>query len=67
MKRVFQWKRYLDWKSLSCEEKMATKRLLFLPIIAYFISNLIHEYAFLFTLSIIIYLAYIKIDKKKLK
>ena len=38
MKRVFQWRRYLEWKDLSNEEKLSAKRILFLPIFAYFIT-----------------------------
>ena len=26
MKRVFQWKRYLNWKDLTAEEKLSVKR-----------------------------------------
>ncbi len=32
IKRVFQWRRYLEWKDLTDEERLSAKRLLLLPI-----------------------------------
>ena len=67
MKRVFQWERYLDWKSLSTQEKLAAKRFLFLPLLAYLIITFIERYAFAITIFFVGYLAYKKFDKGKLK
>ena len=36
MKRVFQWRRYLEWNDLTGEEKLVAKRFLLVPLIAYF-------------------------------
>ena len=47
MKRVFQWRRYLEWEDLSKHEKLAAKRLLFVPIGAYYVFTFIHQYTFI--------------------
>tara|TARA_Y100001968_G_C18912640_1_gene505967 strand:+ start:177 stop:383 length:207 start_codon:yes stop_codon:yes gene_type:complete len=67
MKRVFQWKRYLDWKNLSLEEKLTIKRFLLLPIVAYFFLGFIYQNAFAFIFLIGGYLVYKKFEKGKLK
>ena len=67
MKRVFQWKRYLDWKTLSSQEKLLVKRLLLVPVIAYFVFGLIHQYALTLILLLGGYLAYKKFEKGKLR
>ena len=66
MKRVFQWRRYLDWKDLTKEEKLAAKRLLFVPIGAYFVFAFINQYAFTLLFLIGLYFAYKKFEKGKL-
>ena len=43
MKRVFQWKRYLDWKDLTTEEKLSVKRFLLIPIYAYLIVGIFNQ------------------------
>ena len=67
MKRVFQWERYLEWKSLSSQEKLAAKRFLFLPLLAYLIIMFIDRYAFAIAIFFVGYLAYKKFEKGKLK
>ena len=66
MKRVFQWRRYLEWKTLTYEEKLAAKRLLFVPLAAYFVFAFINQYAFSIIILICLYFAYKKFDKGKL-
>tara|TARA_Y100001968_G_scaffold324181_1_gene363026 strand:- start:113 stop:319 length:207 start_codon:yes stop_codon:yes gene_type:complete len=67
MKRVFQWRRYLDWKNLSSQEKVSVKRLLFVPVVAYFVIAFIHHYAFSLIFLIGGFLAYKKFEKGQLK
>ena len=67
MKRVFQWRRYFDWKNLTSEEKLTMKRLLFVPIIGYFIIGFIHQYALTFIFLILGFLAYKNYEKSGLK
>ena len=67
MKRVFQWGRYLNWKNLSSQEKLTLKRLLFIPIIAYFLLGLISRYSFALICCIGGYLLYQMFSNGKLK
>ena len=66
MKRVFQLKRYLLWNDLTSEEKLSAKRLIFVPIVAYFLFAFINQYAFSLVFLIFLYLAYKKFEKGKL-
>ncbi len=66
MKRVFQWRRYFEWNDLTNKEKLAAKRLLLIPIAAYFILMFIHQYIFSIVLLLCIYFAYKKFEKGKL-
>ena len=53
MKKIFQWREYLNWKELSPQQKINFKRACLFPLLAYVV------YAFLakFTFSILIILA----------
>ena len=66
MKRVFQLRRYLEWKDLTPEEKLSAKRILFVPIAAYFVFIFINQYSLTFVYLICLYLAYKKFEKGKL-
>ena len=66
MRRVFQWKRYLDWQNLSQEERLGAKRFLCIPLIAYIILLFIKQYAVTTLFLISIYLIYKKFEKGKL-
>ena len=67
MKRVFQLRRYLEWKELTYQERLAAKRLLFVPVAAYFLFAFINQYAFTIVFLICLYLLYKKLEKGKLK
>ncbi|KGG14929.1 MULTISPECIES: hypothetical protein [unclassified Prochlorococcus] len=66
MKRVFQWKRYLEWDSLTHQERLSAKRLLLMPLAAYLVFTFINQYAFALIFIIFLYLAYKKFEKGKL-
>ena len=66
MKRVFQWRRYLEWNDLTKEEKLGAKRLLFVPIVAYFVFAFINQYAVTVVFLICLYFVYKKFEKGKL-
>jgi len=66
MKRVFQWRRYLEWKDLTKQEKLGAKRLFFVPIVAYFVFAFINQYAFTVIFFIGLYFAYKKCEKGNL-
>ena len=63
MKRVFQWRRYLEWKDLTLEEKLSAKRFLLLPVFAYFIIGIFNQNFFLIILLLIGYLLYKRFEK----
>tara|TARA_B100000700_G_scaffold305585_1_gene379745 strand:- start:6610 stop:6891 length:282 start_codon:yes stop_codon:yes gene_type:complete len=62
MKRVFQLRRYLEWKDLSIEEKLTVKRLFFVPIVAFLIIELFNQNFFLIVLLLIGYVLYKKFE-----
>ena len=63
MKRVFQWRRYLDWKDLTAEEKLSFKRFLLLPVFAYLIIGVFNQNFLLIVLLLIGYVLYKKLEK----
>ena len=63
MKRVFQWKRYLDWKDLTTEEKLSVKRFLLVPVYAYLIVGVFNQYFSLIVLLLIGYVLYKKFER----
>ena len=63
MKRVFQWRRYLEWKDLTFEEKLSAKRLLLIPVLAYLIIGFFNQNISLIVLLLIGYVLYKKFEK----
>tara|TARA_B100001250_G_scaffold55526_1_gene42937 strand:- start:1265 stop:1552 length:288 start_codon:yes stop_codon:yes gene_type:complete len=63
MKRVFQWRRYLEWKDLTPAEKLSAKRFLFLPVFAYLIIWFFNQNFLLIVLFLIGYVLYKKLEK----
>ena len=63
MKRVFQWRRYLEWKDLTYEEKLSAKRFLLVPIFAYLIIGIFNQNFSLIVLFLIGYVLYKKFEK----
>tara|TARA_Y100001968_G_C18874248_1_gene488689 strand:- start:73 stop:354 length:282 start_codon:yes stop_codon:yes gene_type:complete len=63
MKRVFQFRRYLDWKDLTSEEKVSAKRFLLLPVFAYLIIEAFNQNFSLIVLFLIGYILYKKFEK----
>ena len=63
MKRVFQWRRHLEWKDLTSEEKLSVKRFLLLPVFAYLIRVIFNQNFLLIVLLLIGYLLYKKFEK----
>ncbi len=63
MKRVFQWKRYLEWKDLTSEEKLSAKRFLLVPVFAYVIIEIFNQNLLLIILFLIGYVIYKKYEK----
>ena len=63
MKRVFQWRRYLEWKDLTPEEKLSAKRFLLVPVFAYLILGIFNQNFSLIVLLLIGYVLYRKFEK----
>ena len=66
MKRVFQWRRYLECSELTSEEKLSAKRFLLLPIFAYLIIGIFNQNFSLVVLFLIGYVLYKKFEKGKI-
>ena len=63
MKRVFQWRRYLEWNDLTPEEKLSAKRFFLIPIFAYLLIGIFNQNFSLIVLLLIGYLLYKKYEK----
>ena len=63
MKRVFQWRRYLEWKNLTPEEKLSAKRFLLIPVFAYLITEIFNNNFSLIVLFLIGYVIYKKFER----
>ena len=63
IKRVFQWRRYLQWRDLTSEEKLSAKRFLCIPLFAYLIVGIFNQNFSLITLFLIGYILYKKFEK----
>ena len=63
MQRVFQWRRYLEWKDLTPEEKISTKRFLLIPLFAYLIILIFNQNFTLIVLFLFGYMLYRKFEK----
>ena len=66
MEIVFQWRRYIEWRDLTSEEKLSAKRILLIPIIAYFIVGMLNQYFSLLVLFLIGYITYRKFVKGRI-
>ena len=63
MKRVFQWRRYLEWRDLTHEERLSAKRFILIPIFAYLLIGIFNQNFSLIVLLLIGYLLYKKYEK----
>ena len=66
MKRVFQWRRYLEWKNLTPKEKLSAKRFLLIPVFAYLIIEIFNQNLFLIVLFLIGYVLYKKFERRNI-
>ena len=66
MKRVFQLRRYIEWRDLTPEEKLSAKRFLLIPIFTYLIIWIFNENFNLIVLSLIGYVLYKKLGKESI-
>tara|TARA_Y100001968_G_C19145784_1_gene613689 strand:+ start:90 stop:371 length:282 start_codon:yes stop_codon:yes gene_type:complete len=66
LKRVFQWRRYLEWKDLTFEEKISAKRLFLVPIVAFLLIDIFNRNLLLIVLFLLGYLIYKKFENNGL-
>jgi len=66
MKRVFQWRRYLEWNDLTSEEKLSAKRFLLVPVFAFLIIWIFNKNFLLIVLLLFGYVLYKKFEKRGL-
>ena len=66
MKRVFQWRRYIEWKDLTANEKLSAKRFLLLPLFSYLIIGIFNQNFSLIVLFLIGYVLYKKFEKGRI-
>ena len=62
MKRVFQWRRYLEWRDLTPEEKLSAKRFLLIPLFAYLLIGIFNQNFSLIVLLLVSYVLYKKFE-----
>ncbi len=55
MKKIFQWKEYLNWKNMSSNQKINFKRACLFPFLVYIIYVFLYQYSFPILLIIGIY------------
>lgn len=63
MKRVFQWRRYLEWKNLTPEERLSAKRFLLIPVFTYLTIEIFNKNFTLIVLFLIGYFIYKKFER----
>ncbi len=66
MKRVFQWRRYLEWKDLTSEERLSAKRFLLIPVFAYLTISIFNQNFLLIVALLIGYVLYKKFERRGL-
>ena len=55
MKKIFQWKEYLNWKNMSSNQKINFKRACLFPLLVYIIYVFLYHYSLPILLIIGIY------------
>ena len=65
MKKIFQWKEYLNWKELSPQQKINFKRACLFPVFAYIIYSFLKKFTFsiLIIIAIYFYIKYLNNNK----
>ncbi len=66
MKRVFQWRRYLEWNDLTSEERLSAKRFLLIPVFAYLTISIFNQNFLLIVALLIGYVLYKKFERRGL-
>ena len=67
MKKIFQWREYLNWKNMSSNQKINFKRMCFFPFLTYFVYVFLYKYSMAILIVIGIYFLIRFKNRKKLK
>ena len=66
IKKIFQWREYLNWKKMTKQQKINFKRACLFPLVAYFIYAFLLEFTYPILLIIVICFLVRFINKSKL-
>ena len=66
MKKIFQWREYLNWKKMNTTQKINFKRACLFPFLAYFVYVFLLEYSIAILIIIGIYYLLRFTNRKKL-
>ena len=56
LKKIFQWKEYLNWRNMSPQQKINLKRACLFPFFALFVYKFLSEFTYAILLLVCIYL-----------
>ena len=57
IKKIFQWREYLNWKKMTVQQKINFKRACLFPLAAYFIYSFLLE--FTYPILIILFICFV--------
>ena len=66
MRKIFQWREYLNWKDLSPKQKIYFKRACLFPFLAYFVYTFLAKFTFSILIIIALYFLIKYKNKNKL-
>jgi len=55
LKKIFQWQDYLNWRTMSAQQKINLKRVCLIPFLAIFVYNFLNKFTYAILLLIFIY------------
>ena len=67
LKKIFQWKEYLDWKNMTPSQKINFKRACLFPLLVYFVYIFLSTYSIAILIIFVIYFLLRLKNRKKLK
>ena len=67
MKKIFQWREYLNWRKMTSTQKINFKRACIFPLIVYFVYGFLLKYSMAILIIIGIYFLIRLRNRNKLK
>ena len=56
LKKIFQWEEYLNWRTMSAQQKINLKRACLFPILAIIVFNFLSKFTYAILILVFIYL-----------